>query len=74
MTGTRTRYYVQHSGIDGRVIQLSRIVWSPDGSMEGARWDDGEWIEDDGVIREVMDLVVEDISEEGAMAIMQGHS
>lgn len=71
MSETRTRYYVQHSGIDGRVIQLSRIVWRPDGSMDGAHWQDGEWIEDDGVIREVMDLAVEDISEEGAMAIMR---
>lgn len=73
MSETRTRYYVQRSGIDGRVIQLARIVWSPDGSMNGAHWDDGEWIDDDGVIREVMDLAVEDISDEGAVAIMKSH-
>lgn len=44
-----------------------------DGTMEGATWNDGAWEEDDGVVREVMDLMLEDAPEQAAQEFMRAH-
>jgi hypothetical protein len=64
MSEQRVRYYVMRSSETGSIIQLSRIIWDAEGEMQGQHWHAGEWVDDDGVIREVMDLMVDDATEE----------
>lgn len=61
MNEKRVKYYVVRSG--GEVSDVYRVVWHGQQTMEGQVWVDGEWIDDDAVIRDVVDLVAEDSTE-----------
>lgn len=62
------KYYVVRS--EGEVSDLYRVIWRGEQSIEGQVWVDGEWSDDDAVIRDVIDLVAEDSTEAEVNALI----
>lgn len=68
MSEKRMKYYVVRS--EGEVSDLYRVIWQGEQSIEGQVWIDGEWSDDDAVIRDVIDLVAEDSTEAEVNALI----
>ena len=74
MNTRKATYYVLRSNIDGKVMDLYRMITLADDELEGQRWEGGEWVYDNLVAGYVMDLAVDELSEEEANVLIEaGH-
>lgn len=74
MNTRKATYYVLRSNIDGKVVDIYRMNTLADAELDGQRWEAGEWVYDNLVVGYVMDLAVEELSEEEANVLIEaGH-